>query len=180
MNTPTKQHTRTQRILEVLRFFSWVVFIGAIVKIGMVLFTYIILLYDLFPPERLYIGMELSELRNYSFPHYTVVVFLALTIICLEATLAFYVIRVLTRINLKTPFTMTVARSLARISYLLLSIAVIAVVFNANSEWLMKHQNIPVEKTAFEPFLFSAGLIYIISQIFKRGVELQSENELTV
>jgi hypothetical protein len=29
-------------------------------------------------------------------------------------------------------------------------------------------------------FLFMAGLVFIISPIFKRGVELQSENELTV
>ncbi|MBN2635649.1 MAG: DUF2975 domain-containing protein [Prolixibacteraceae bacterium] len=30
------------------------------------------------------------------------------------------------------------------------------------------------------PFLFMAGLVFVISQIFKRGVEIQSENDLTV
>jgi type IV secretory pathway TrbL component len=29
-------------------------------------------------------------------------------------------------------------------------------------------------------YLFMSGIIYLISQIFKRGVELQEENELTV
>lgn len=29
-------------------------------------------------------------------------------------------------------------------------------------------------------YFFMAGIVYIISQIFKRGVELQEENELTV
>ncbi len=29
-------------------------------------------------------------------------------------------------------------------------------------------------------FLFMAGIIFIIALIFKRGVEIQSENELTI
>lgn len=29
-------------------------------------------------------------------------------------------------------------------------------------------------------FLFMAAIVYIISQIFKRGIEMQEENELTV
>jgi hypothetical protein len=29
-------------------------------------------------------------------------------------------------------------------------------------------------------FVFMAGLIFVISQIFRRGVEIQSENDLTV
>jgi hypothetical protein len=31
-----------------------------------------------------------------------------------------------------------------------------------------------------DEYLFIAGMIYIISQIFKRGIEIQEENNLTV
>jgi hypothetical protein len=29
-------------------------------------------------------------------------------------------------------------------------------------------------------FLFLAGIVFVIAQIFKRGIEIQTENELTV
>jgi hypothetical protein len=31
-----------------------------------------------------------------------------------------------------------------------------------------------------DEYLFIAGIVYVISQIFKRGIEIQEENQLTV
>ena len=31
-----------------------------------------------------------------------------------------------------------------------------------------------------DEYLFMAGIVYIISQIFKRGIEIEEENQLTV
>jgi hypothetical protein len=38
---------------------------------------------------------------------------------------------------------------------------------------------LPTNNTGDE-YLFMAGMIYIISQVFKRGIEIQEENNLTV
>jgi hypothetical protein len=52
---------------------------------------------------------------------------------------------------------------------------------NAYSHYLMKSTG--VELDAFNTsgeYFFIAGMVYIISQVFKRGIEMQEENTLTV
>jgi hypothetical protein len=81
---------------------------------------------------------------------------------------------------LSNPFTIGVARQLESLSFISLGIWIIGKAGKAHSSWLMKRAG--AFQTEFESgeFLFMAGLVFIISQVFKRGVELQSENELTV
>jgi len=89
-------------------------------------------------------------------------------------------IKVLSKVNLQNPFTTEVARLLERISVVLLGIAIVAFMNNAQAGWLLKTNGVAQYKLAIDEFLFMAGLVYIISQVFKRGVEIQTENDLTV
>ncbi len=85
---------------------------------------------------------------------------------------------------MENPFTMEVARSLEKISYILLNIWILGFIASTFSFWLTNQNEILPnslqEALGSKGFLFMAGLLFIVSQIFKRGVELQSENELTV
>ena len=58
--------------------------------------------------------------------------------------------------------------------------ALIGVLNNAYMRWLTKTTGEFYERGTTEEFMFMAGLVFIISQVFRRGVEIQSENELTV
>jgi hypothetical protein len=51
---------------------------------------------------------------------------------------------------------------------------------NGQTRWLSKQAGLSLQDWNGAEFLFVAGLVFIVSQIFKRGVEMQSENELTV
>jgi hypothetical protein len=51
---------------------------------------------------------------------------------------------------------------------------------SAHSGWLSEISGKQFGNEVPRDFIFIAGLVFIISQIFKRGVEIQSENELTV
>ncbi|GLU53977.1 hypothetical protein Dfri01_34380 [Dyadobacter frigoris] len=57
---------------------------------------------------------------------------------------------------------------------------IVAVLNNEHADRLFKRTGIISEAWAAEEFIFMAGLVFIISRVFKRGVEIQSENDLTV
>ena len=71
-----------------------------------------------------------------------------------------------------------------QISYVALEIGIFAILIKAYCKWLTKNG---ITITNFNDFigggagfLFMAGIVFVIGQIFKRGIEMQSENELTI
>jgi hypothetical protein len=98
----------------------------------------------------------------------------------MKANIWYRVARIISLIKIESPFTLELTRKLEKISYLLFSISILGYLGSTFAGWLgEKAQQFQNDWDAGE-FLFMAGLLFIVSQIFKRGVELQSENELTV
>ncbi|RYY11044.1 MAG: DUF2975 domain-containing protein, partial [Chitinophagaceae bacterium] len=48
------------------------------------------------------------------------------------------------------------------------------------TSWLLKKTGQLYGSLLSGEFIFMVGLVYIISKIFKRGVEIQTENDLTI
>ena len=67
-----------------------------------------------------------------------------------------------------------------RISIVALEIGILAIISNAYAKWLMKSGVEVIYESNSTEFLFLAGIVFVIAQIFKRGLEIQNENELTV
>lgn len=175
--TPT---TSTQQILMVMRILTWIAFIGLMIKTGAVLISYGVSWFNPDAAKNLYKGLDLYGLRQFDFWHYSASVSFIAAIPAMKAVVLFLVIRALSKVNLATPFSREIARNLESISAVLVGICVVSILSNAHHEWLMKRTAISLEPGATGEFLFIAGLVFIISQVFKRGVEIQSENELTV
>lgn len=175
-----KKKTRTAQILKVLEVIAWIAFIGFIVKTVVILFSFVMSLVNPEAAKNLYQGLNLSKLKEYSFWSYTQHVSFMVTLSALKTYVCWEVINILSKMDLQQPFQMEFVQKLERISYQLVGIWVIAVLFSAHSKWLLKFTDSISANRASSEFLFAAGLVFIISQIFKRGVEIQSENELTV
>lgn len=89
--------------------------------------------------------------------------------------------RMLTNFNLKEPFSRGVARTLEEVGIQLLGIWTVSIIAEQSISWISKNSGIHLERFhAVNEYLFIAGIVYIISQVFKRGIEIQEENELTV
>ena len=89
---------------------------------------------------------------------------------------------ILREINLHSPFSMKVANNIESISYIVLGLGIVYFIADQYIHYVAKtipDLNYGLFKTDYQ-YLFSAGIVYVISQIFKRGVELQEDNELTV
>ena len=163
-----------------MRVFAWIAFIGFMIEAGAILFSYIISYYNQEAAGNLYMNLNLIGLQEYSFWQYTMSVSFMVAYSCLKAYVAFLLIKTLSGVNLVNPFKIEVAMLLEKISHVLFGISIVAIVYNAHSKWLMKRTSIILEKWPAEELIFMTLLVFVITQVYKRGVEIQSEHELTV
>ena len=187
MNQPLttwKEKWTQQPTLMLITVIIWSILIGLCIQAGALLFTFT---YSLFKPtvaQDLYEGLNLYSLLTQNSWFYGGLVTLILSIAILKAQLFYTMIRIFLKIDLVHPFSKEIASRISRLSNISFEIGVFLLITNSFTGWLAKRE-FEVEGVqsylsgAFEYFLLSA-LIFAIAQVFKRGVEIQAENELTV
>ncbi len=175
--------SKTNSILNVLRVLTWVIFLGLCIKAGALLFTFICSLFKPIVSHDLYLGLNLSQLYSYHLGYYVGLLSLVVSIWVLKAYLFYDVIKIFSKINLNNPFSAEVAKRIASTSYTALSIGILSIITSGYVKWLIKKPG-GVESFSYgngaSEFLLMAAILFVISQVFNRGIEIQSENELTV
>ena len=128
------------------------------------------------------IDLNIFSIREYSISFYTYAMCLIIAAFTLKAIIWYVVYELLSKLKLQTPFSMEVEKKLERIAYLMLGVWIFSNIFwNIYSYYLTQSTGIKLPaNNSGDEYLFLAGIIYIISQIFKRGIEIQEENDLTV
>jgi hypothetical protein len=180
MKSIMKGKSNTELILKVMHVLAWVVFIGLCIEAGAMLISYGVSLFNPVAAGDLYKGMNLSGAMEYSFWQYTYVVSLMVGLVAAKAYAAFLVIKIFGKLNLSHPFEGGVALLIERVSHVILGMGVLVLISNAYADWLdNRGVSVPGGEDV-EGFLFLAGIIFIVAQIFKKGTELQAENELTI
>jgi hypothetical protein len=172
--------TKTERILAAINVVTWIAFIGLCIQSGAILVSYGVSVVNPEAAKHLYPGLYLYNLAQFDFGHYTLIVFFKATVYGLEAYVAYLLIKILSTIKLSNPFTMDIALRLEKISYFLFGTWVIAMFYDLHMAWLAERVTGLDKNYISGEFIFMAGVVFVISQIFKKGVEIQSENELTV
>ena len=128
------------------------------------------------------VNLTLFGIREHSIPYYVYAMCLVIAVSALKAFVWYVVYELLSKLKLQTPFSMEVEKKLERIAYVLFGVWIIGSIFwKIYISYLSKDTGIllPANNSGDE-YLFMAGIIYIISQVFKRGIEIQEENDLTV
>ncbi len=176
----TATKTRTEWILLGLQIASWLIFIGFMIEAGAILFSYVMTLFNPEAARSFYNGLDLYDLRQEKFGQYTNLASLMVFTPALKAFVAYLTIKALSKVNLVNPFTLDGVRLLEKISYALLGLWAFTLMSHQYMVWLSRTAGTPAGNGGSGEALLMAGLVFVISQIFKRGVEVQSENELTV
>ncbi|MBO9152145.1 DUF2975 domain-containing protein [Chitinophaga sp. GCM10012297] len=180
METGIKHSTRTGTILRVMYFLSWIAFIGMAIKTGSLIIAWLVSWQHPEAAQNLYAGLDLHGLREADFTLYTMSLSFLVALNGLKATVLYVLINLLSKVNLSSPFKIEIAKLTEKISFILLSTWIVAMLNNAFAQWAERRVSVPVEQWSTDEYFFITGLVFIIAQIFKRGAELQSENELTV
>lgn len=171
---------KTKQVLEILKVITWIIFVGLCIETGAMLVSFFVSLFiDNEGAKDLYQGLNLSELFAYSKWHYVTMASLIVIISGLKAWLFYWVIKVISGINFASPFSEKIAALISRIANISLQLGITALMTNVYAGWLQEKVSFSYEGSESQ-FLFLAGILLVIAQIFKRGIELQSENELTI
>ena len=82
------------------------------------------------------------------------------------------------------PFSTFVTKQILQISYYTLSIGLLSYIARQLTKTLMHHGFVTSDLNQFwadsQAFILMGAVIYIIATIFKKGVDIQNENDLTV
>jgi hypothetical protein len=175
--------TRTEKILVVLRILA---FMGAIkysIDCGAQLTHFVASFINTDWAKRTYeVNLDIFNIREKSIPYYSYAMCLTIAVSALKATIWYVVYALLTKLKLQTPFSMEVEKKLESIAFLALGVWIVSSIFWAIYTYYLAQDTgiqLPGNNTGDE-YLFMAGIVYIISQIFKRGIEIEEENQLTV
>lgn len=171
-------------IFIALHVVAWLIFIGLCIEAGGLLVNFV---FSVFKPEmvsRLYTKIDLSSLYAKSPEAFYGMYSFALTISIMKSVLFYFMIILLLKLDLANPFSPFVASKISQISYITFVIGMLSYVAQQSSKTLGHHGYDTGELSQFwvdsQAFILMAAIVYIIATIFKRGVELQTENELTV
>lgn len=187
MNQPLntwKEKWTQQPTLMLITVIIWSIFIGLCIQAGTLIFTFAYSLIQPLISKDLYEGLNLFSLQTQSKWYYITLVTLLISISILKAQLFYTMIRIFIKIDLIHPFSNGIAKLISKLSYIAFTLGVTQLLSSAFVKWLDPEvfQLMGVDNHlsgSFEYFLLSA-LIFAIAQVFKRGVEIQAENELTV
>lgn len=162
----------------------WIIFIGLCIKAGTLMFTFT---YSLFKPvvsQNLYESLNLNALQENHFWYYVATLSLIILVAFLKAYIFYLMIKVFSKINLVHPFSIKITKLISKIGAISIETGISIIIATSYIEWVGKRfeQYIPVGGflgSSLE-YIFMGAIVYAIAQVFKRGVEIQSENELTI
>ena len=179
-----KEKWVNQPSLMLITVVIWSIFIGLCIQAGALFFTSIYSFFNPIVAQNLYEGLNLSTLREQNLWYYGGVLSIVLFIAGQKAYLFFLMIRVFLKINLVNPFSREISNLISRISYVAFQIGVAIILASGVFKGMGKRgydlDGVPqLVGNGFE-FLLMAALLIAIGMVFKRGVEIQDENELTV
>ncbi|MFY7911369.1 MAG: DUF2975 domain-containing protein [Emticicia sp.] len=183
--------TQTEKILNVLRVIAWIGYIGWLIIFAVVIVMsfFAFLNYPSDPTKLPTIDIDglgiTFQTMKIKYPNHFIVY---VGIIITETFLVLKIWEVskntLSIMKLNKPFSKEMAIKIERIAWFIFGVWVVEIFSDSYNKYFLAITNGGNEiefslSTGFS-YLYMAGIIYLISQIFKRGVELQEENELTV
>lgn len=163
---------------------AWLIFVGLSIEAGGLIVNFFFSLYNPEFVQNLYQKLDLTEMYKDSRLVFFGVYGFVLSISILKACLFYIVIRLMHTIDLSKPFNAFVARQISQISYYTLSIGLLSYIARQLAKNLMHHGFATGNLNQFwadsQAFILMGAVIYIIATIFKKGVDIQNEIDLTV
>ena len=170
---------KTEIILWVLNVVAWVVFIGLLIETGAILFSWVVSFFKAWAARDLYKGLDLSAYKNFSSVHYHILVWIKAVFYGGQAFVAYLMTKLMGKLNMEQPFQAEVAQLMDKISMGIVQVWLIALFHNIQVDYLEKKYDISGNPISLD-FILLAGIVYVFAEMFKRGVEMQAENELTI
>lgn len=175
---------RTDFLLKVLNVITWIVFIGLCIESGALIFNFTYSISKPIVAHNIYKGLDLSGLQAKNLAHFIGLMSFIVLISTLKAYLFYLVVKIFLKLNFVKPFSVEIAKLIEKISFEVASIAIVGAIAKQYTKRLI-HSGYDISNAQeywndTGAFLIMAATIYVIAQVFKKGIELQNENDLTI
>lgn len=178
----------SQQMLKILYILSWIIFIGLCIEAGGFIFNTIFTLFiDPSKTPQFWSEIDLSALYAYNATHFITQGSLISIVAVLKAILFYLIVKIIhdKKLDLAQPFNNATQRFISNSAYLSIGIGLFSN-WGANfAKWCtLQNVKMPAVESMHmdgaDVWLFMGVILLVIAQIFKRGIEIQTENELTV
>ncbi len=181
-------NTNTKLILKILYVLSWIIFVGACIEAGGFIFNGVFtMLYNPVGAKHFWKEIDLSTLYYYDHGYFFIETMLMSFVALLKACIFYLIIKMLhgKKLSISHPFNKEGERFIFKIAYLALLTGLFCIGGVKFAAWFVI-QGVKMPDVQYlrlgggDVWLFMAVVLFVIGQIFKRGIEIQTENELTV
>lgn len=171
-------------VFKALNVVAWIIFVGLCIEAGGLVVNFI---YSIIKPDfvqNLYQKLDLTELYHQSQLAFFVIYAMILKVAFLKAYLFYNVVMLIKKMDLTKPFNCFVSSKISKISYYTFSIGILSYIAGKSVKY-MQQKGFAIEdlSTFFsdsQAFVLMSAVIYIIAIIFQKGIEIQTENDLTI
>ena len=178
----------SKHLLIILLVLSWIIFVGLCIEAGGLMFnTFFALVINPEAAKSYWMKADMSELFAYDRGHFFAQTFLMIIVAVLKAIMFYLIIKIIQdkKLDMAQPFNRTVIRFVSFSAYLALMIGFFSFWVGGYAEYIVKQGvSMPdlqqLRAGGGDVWMFMGVVLLVIAQIFKRGAEIQSENELTV
>ncbi len=179
---------KTDYSLKTLHVLAWIIFIGVCIEAGGFLFNMIYTLkYNPEGARKFWTLVDLSAVYNHNQRDYITITALMVIVAVLKATFFYVIVQFFHNktYSLEHPFKESVRRFILNLTYIAFGISIFSYWGSAYSQGLVK-QGVAMPDmqhlrlAGAEVWLFLGIALTVIAQVFKKGIELQEENDLTV
>lgn len=176
--------TRDRIIWTAIQAVCWVIFIGYCIQTGALLFNYVFSLSRPIAAHNLYLELNLSDLYKQHQPLYTSALLLMIALSAGKAYIFYLSTTLFTTINLATPFSERIASIITKITSCTFLVGLVTLIAHALTERLLTRGYPMAGATRFwddgAVYLTMSAILFVIALIFKKGIALQKENDLTI
>lgn len=177
----------TKQVLNLLLIFCWIIFVGLCIEAGAFITNAVFAIINPAIIPRLWQQVDLSELYKYNYGYFFVLTLIVGIVSVIKAWLFFLMIKTLhnKNLNVHQPFNKELRHFVFYLSYLALGIGLFSAYGIKYSAWIgAQGVKMPDSQDlrigGADVWLFMAVILFVIAHIFKRGIEIQTENELTI
>ncbi len=178
----------TKQILNILYAVAWIIFIGLSIDAGgFIVNTFYTLFINPEGSSYFWNHIDLASLYQFNQSHFVTLTSLMTIVAVLKAILFYLIIKIIhnKKLNLVKPFNKEVNRFIFSLAYLAIGIGLFASWGTHFSENMIQQgvaipaiQHLKI--SGGDVWVFMGVVLLVIAYVFKRGIEIQNENELTV
>jgi hypothetical protein len=179
---------KTDNYLKILHIISWILFIGVSIEAGGFLFNALFTIWlKPIAAQKFWTEVNLSDLYSYSTNHFLVLTSFMIIVAVLRAVLFFYILKVFQKdkLDISRPFNKSLGLFLHKLAFLSLGIGVFSFC-GAKFASVLASEGIRLPEIQYlrlagaDVWLFMGVTVLVIAQIFKKGIEIQKDNDLTI